>query len=113
MLNSLHSRIILTVMGIVILTLSGISFFVQKENINTLSEIHDENNRNFLNAVVFNVENEHKSLEFHRQTALNIRKAERKHLVSIGIQVIEGIYQKYRQGLLSEADAKTQAKYMI
>ena len=113
MLNSLHSRIILTVIGIIILTVSGISYFVQKENTKTLSEVQDENNRNFLDAVVLNVENEYKSLMFHQQTALEIRKSERKHMVTIGLRLMDEIYQKYRHGLISEDDAKMEAKYLI
>lgn len=113
MLNSLHSRILLTVIGITILTISGISYFVQKENIRTLSVIQDENNRNLLNAVFLNVENEYKSLEFHRKTSLDIRKTERKHMVTIALRTVHEIYQKYRHGIVSEADARTEAKYLL
>ncbi len=90
MFNSLHSRISLTVVFIIILTVFGITYFVQKETINTLSTIQDKNARSLLNAVVLNVESEYKSLVFHGQTTLEIRKDERKNIVSIGISVIEG-----------------------
>jgi signal transduction histidine kinase/ActR/RegA family two-component response regulator len=113
MLNSLHSRISLTVVFIILLTVVGIAYFVQKETINTLSSLQDENARNLLNAIVLNVENEYNSLVFHEKTALEIRKNERKNIVSIGISVIDQLYQKTLTHTLSTQQAKAQAKKMI
>lgn len=106
MLNSLHSRISLTVVAIIILTVAGIANFVQKETVHTLSSVQDENARNLLNAVVLNVENEYKSLVFHNQTALDIRKNERKNIVSIGISVMNDLYQKNLDHTISVQQAK-------
>jgi len=113
MLNSLHSRISLTVVFIILLTVVGIAYFVQKETITTLSALQDENARNLLNAIVLNVENEYNSLIFHKKTALEIRKNERENIVSICISVIDQLYQKTLTHTLSTQQAKTQAKKMI
>lgn len=113
MFNSLQSRISLTVVFIIILTVFGIAYFVQKETIKTLSAIQDESARNLLNTLVLNVENEYKSLIFHKQTALEIRKNERKNIVNIGISVIDDLYRNTLNTTLSTQQAKSDAKDMI
>lgn len=113
MLNSLHSRILFTVVSVIILAVSCIVYFVQQTTIETLSRVQDESARNQLHAVALNVENEYNSLVFHKKTALDIRKNERKNIVSITIAAIENIYHRSLSGELSEKQAKDQAKAMV
>lgn len=113
MFNSLNARILLTVVSIIVLTVTGIAFFVQKETVNTLSGIQDETARNLLDAIVLNVENEYNSLVFHEKAMLEIRKNERKNIVSISIAVIDGLYRKTLDKSLSTEQAKADVIHII
>ena len=110
MLKSLRSRILVIVMSVMILTIAGISFFVQKEVINTLSHVYDESLKNLLNAVVLNVENQYKSLLFQKKASLDIRKHDSKHIVTVALSVVRQFYEQQQQGLLTQAQAMDQAK---
>ncbi|MCK5099789.1 MAG: cache domain-containing protein, partial [Desulfobacteraceae bacterium] len=113
MFQSLRSRILLIVVSIVILTVTGIIYFVQKETLKTLSGLQDESARNMLNAVVLNVENEYKSLLFHKKNSLEMRKIERKNIVTVAIAAINEIYRNYKQGIFTEDQAKQKAITII
>lgn len=113
MFNSLQSRMLLTVISIIIMTVFGIVYFVQKETTKTLSAIQEESARNLLDSLVLNVENEYKSLIFHKQTSLEIRKKERKYIVAIAISAINDLYRKTLNNTLSTQQAKSDAKEMI
>ncbi|MCP3941345.1 MAG: response regulator [Desulfobacteraceae bacterium] len=109
MFQSLRSRILLIVVSIVIVTVTGIIYFVQKETMKTFSELQDENARNMLNAVVLNVENQYQSLIFHEKTALEMRKSDLKHIVTVAITTLDEIYKNYHQGEGTYAQAKQRA----
>lgn len=104
---------LLIVISIVILTITGIIYFVQKETLNTFSGLQDESARNILNAVVLNVENEYNSLVFHRKTALEMRKTNLKNIVSVAIAAIDEIHKNYKQGNITEDQAKQKAIAII
>lgn len=113
MFQSLRSRMLLIVVSIVILTITGMIYFVQKETVKTISGLQDESARNILNAVVLNVENEYNSLVFHKKTALEMRKTDLKNIVSVAIGAIDEIHKDYQQGNLSEDQAKQNAIRII
>jgi signal transduction histidine kinase/DNA-binding response OmpR family regulator len=104
---------LLIVISIVILTITGIIYFVQKETLNTFSGLQDESARNILNAVVLNVENEYNSLVFHEKNALEMRKSKLKNIVSIATSTIDEIHKNYGQGNLTENQAKQKAAAII
>ena len=113
MFQSLRSRILLIVVSIVILTVTGIIYFVQKEAIKTLTMLQDESARNMLNAVVLTVENQYKSLIFHKKNSLEMRKAERKNIVTVAIAAINEIYKNHKLWGLTENQAKQKAMTII
>ncbi|WP_321495172.1 cache domain-containing protein [uncultured Desulfobacter sp.] len=113
MLQSLRSRILMIVVFIVVSTVTGIIYYVQKETLKTLSKIQEENARNILNTVALNVENEYDSLLFHKKNLLETRKNERKNVVNIAIIAVNQFYDKFRQGILTEDQAKKQAIAII
>ncbi len=109
MLRSLRSRILIIVLSVMIVTITGIAFFVQKEVTQTLSQVYDESLKNLLNAVVLNVENQYNSLVFQKETSLDIRKNDSKHIVTVALGVIDEIYKQQQQGLLTEQQAMARA----
>ena len=110
MFKSLRSRILVIVISVMVFSIAGITFFVQKETTKTLSRINAESTKSLLNAVVLNVENQYKSLLFQKKTCLEIRKNDSKHIVTIALALIDKIYKKHQQGLLTEQQAMEQAK---
>ncbi len=110
MLKSLRSRILIIVVSVMVFTIAGMAFFVQKEVTKTLSQVYDESLKNLLNAVVLNVENQHKSLLFQKETSLEIRKSDSKHIVTVALAAIDEIYKNQKQGFLTEQQAMDQAK---
>jgi len=104
---------LLIVVSIVVLTITGILYFVHKETLKTLSGLQDEGARNVLNAVVLNVENEYNSLVFHEKTALEMRKTDLKNIISVAIATIDEIHKNYTQGNLTEDQAKQKAISLI
>ena len=113
MLQSLRSRILMIVVFIVVSTVTGIIYFVQKDTLKTLSGVQEENARNILNTVMLNVENEYHSLIFHKETMLDTRKNEREELVNIAVAAIRQFYDKFSRGILTKDQAKKQAIAII
>ncbi|WP_020585720.1 cache domain-containing protein [Desulfobacter curvatus] len=101
------------VVFIVVSTVTGIIYCVQKETLKTLSELQEENARNILNTVVLSVENEYESLLFHKKNLLETRKNERKNVVTMAIGAIHQFYDKFSQGILTQEEAKKQAIAII
>lgn len=113
MLQSLRSRILMIVVSVVVSTVTGIIYCVQKETLRTLSELEEENARNILNTVVLNVKNEYDSLLFHKKSLFEIRKNERKNVVNIAIAAIHHLHAKVNQGILTQDEAKKEAISII
>lgn len=109
MFKSLSSRIVLIVVSVVLLTVTGIVYCVQQEIIKTLSHSRDENTQNLLNAALLSIANEYKELQFHKKKAIEMRKIERSHIVTIAIAAIDEIHKNYEQGIITEDQAKHQA----
>ncbi|MCP4022664.1 MAG: hypothetical protein GY729_12545 [Desulfobacteraceae bacterium] len=109
MIESLRSRIIVVVTGIVFLTTMTITFFVHRETEKAIFTVQDENARNVLDAVLLNVENEYKSLVFHKKAMIEKRKAELNNVITLAFKAIENFYRQYQNGEISEALAKTKA----
>lgn len=109
MFNSLWSRILLVVVGIILLTALSITFFAQRSMEKAVFSAEDQHAVDLLSAVVLNVQNEYHSLLFHRQSTLAHRKSELKNIVTLAIAHINQSYEKYQKGLLTEQQAKREA----
>ncbi len=113
MIKSLRNRIIVVVIGIIFLTTMTITFFVHREIQKAIFTVQDENTRNVLNTVLLNVENEHKSLLFHKEAMIERRKAELNTVITIAFNSIEDFYTSYKKGEITEAQAKENAIRVI
>jgi len=109
MLKSLKSRILFGILGILFLTNFSILFVVQRATERALSDAQKENARNLTNTVLLNVENQYKSILFHKEASLERRKKELRNIATLALVVVEGYYQDYRSGKLSENAAKAGA----
>ncbi len=113
MFQSLRTKTLLGVIGVIVITTMTIMLFVQKETVDAVLEIEQAHALNTMNAVYLNVENEYKSLLFHKAATLSGKKSELKNIVSLAFIQIEKAYQEYQDGILTEDEAQHQAKENI
>lgn len=76
---------------------------------NSISKIQNSNTSNLLEIAMLSIENQYKSLEFHRTYSFNIRKNERRNVVAIAKTLISEYYFDYKNGKLSLGEAQKQA----
>lgn len=88
-------------------------FFVYRETQNAIFDVQDENARNVLNTVLLNVENEYKSLVFHRKVMIERRNAELNNIITIAFNSLEDFYESFQKGEMSEIQAKDNATRVI
>lgn len=62
-----------------------------------------------LKMVVLSVENEHRSLIFHRKAVLERRKSELRDIVGLALNQIEQAYEQFTKGQITEEEAKRRA----
>ncbi len=103
---SLQIKMFLVTTGIVFLTTLTMVFFTQRETEKTFYSEKNSHARNLLNAVYYNVENEYKSLLFHKEAVLEKRKSELRNIIDIVISDIDKYHKSYKDGLISEKEAK-------
>lgn len=109
MLKSLNSRILFSIAGIVLLTAAAIIILVEIESKDTLENTLNDNAFNLLNTVVLNIDNEYQSLLFHKERTLAGRKRELRNIIDVVFTRVRSYYQKYKEGKLSEKEAKRRA----
>lgn len=107
--NSLKSRIILSVTGLIVISFASTVFFVgQKAENGLLAEV-EANAVNLLQAKKFHVESQYNSILYHKNTMLERRKTEIKNNIEIAYKVIEKSWMEYKNGTISEKVAKQRA----
>ena len=85
------------------------SFFIeQKVRLFFWTEM-ENNSLRVLEATIKHVESQHKSILYHKSSMVNRRKAELKDHMDLAISVLEQVYEKYTNGLISEENAKKEA----
>ena len=109
MFQTLQSRILLVVSGVVFITALTISFFAQREIEETISNSAEQHARDLMNTVLLNVETEYESLLFHKRSTLARRKSELKNIITLAFDYIDEYHQKQVDGLLSEKVAQQAA----
>ena len=112
-LNSLQTRITLSIIGIVAISLVLTIIFFSTKAKKDLSNAMDENAINLLNATLNQVESQYNSIQYYKESMLLRRKIELKDNTDIAIKIIESFYNDYKNNKLSEANAKQGAKDKI
>ncbi len=107
--NSLKWRIIITITGIVAVSLVITTFFIQQRAKDALSDEIESNAYSLLDATRKHVESQHKSILYHKSIMLERRKIELKNNALIAFAMIERLYQEYKSGHVSELLAKQRA----
>ncbi len=107
--NSLKSRIIISVAGIVIASLAIIIFFFGREAGSELSDAIDANALNLLNATKNHVESLHNSIAYHKTVMISRRKKELKNSTAIASAIVNRSYREFINGTIGEESAKLRA----
>ncbi|WP_198552517.1 cache domain-containing protein [Psychromonas sp. MB-3u-54] len=110
MFKHLWSRILSVVAGVVLLTVLIITLLAQRSLENAVFIAEDQHAIDLLRLTLLNIDNEHQSLIFHREATLAMRKSAMKNIVTLAITQINSSYLKYKQGVITEEQAKQQAK---
>lgn len=108
-LTSLKSRIILSITGIVVLSLAITTFLIVDRVKFELSGAIEGNALNLLEAKKIHVESQYNSILYHKSVMLARRKMELKNNTTIASALITSAYQEYKNGKISEDNAKLRA----
>ncbi len=110
-LKSLKSRIVTSVTGIILISLSITIFFFWQRAQYELSDTIEGNALSLLEATKNHVESQYNSILYYETALLSRRKSDIKDNTEIAFRVIESVWQKYRNGTMSEKEAKESAFY--
>lgn len=106
MLKSMRAIILFFVAGLVIITTAGLTFFVQREVTESVYKSEFKHAQDIVDSTLLNVSTEYQSLVFFKNAAIKRRKTELKDIVGIAFSTVQLNYEKFRKGILSEAEAK-------
>ncbi|WP_320171624.1 cache domain-containing protein [Maridesulfovibrio sp.] len=106
MFKSMRAIILLFAAGLVILTTSALTFFAQHEVTDSVFKTEFKHAQDIIDYTLLNISTEYQSLLFFRGAAIELRKKELKDIVDISQGIVELNYKKYREGKLSESEAK-------
>jgi phosphoserine phosphatase RsbU/P len=108
-IRTFKSKILLLVL-IVLLTATVFFIVLSKwEFERALYRSEQEASQNVLHLVLETIENQYQDLVYHNRTVLEMRKEAMKDLSKVVISTIDGFYERFSKGLLSEHEAKQQA----
>lgn len=113
LLKSLRERMSLvfcsTIAATVLIITAIVQFEIEREMIST----EDKHAHNLLHTVVLNVKNEYQSYRFHQKSLLNERKREVKNISDLAYHQIKDLYEVYKTGVISEAEAQRDALEIV
>ena len=108
-IRTLKSKILLLVL-LVLLTATVFFIAVSKwEFEGALYQREQEAAKNDLQLVLQAIEDQYQDLVYHNRTVLEMRKEAMKDISGVVISAIDGFYERFSKGLLSEHEAKQQA----
>ena len=108
-MRSIKAKVLLLIVGIMAVTAAVFIFFTKQYVGNTMLEAEQKSVRNAMFLIKLNVENEYKSLLFHKMTTLTQRKNEMKDLSTVIQSGLENLYRLTDDGILAGEDAKARA----
>ncbi len=107
--NSLKSRLMISVIGIVTISLTIIVLFFNQWSRQELSSTIEENALNILEVKKNHVKSQYNSINYHESAILSRRKIELKNKTDIAFSIIHNRYQNYKKGLINSEVAKKES----
>ncbi|MFW5500453.1 MULTISPECIES: cache domain-containing protein [unclassified Maridesulfovibrio] len=106
MFKSMKAILLLFAAGLVISTTAGLTYFAQRTVTESVMESEFAHAQAIVDAVYQEVTNQYQSVVFSEKYALASRKEQLQNIVGISIDLIRLNYNKYKQGVISEGEAK-------
>ena len=106
---SFRTRILITIGCILLLSAGSIAYFAQNHVQKAVLDSADRHGIDLMNAVLLNIENEYRSLEFYRQSTVERRKQALRDLVLVAMFPLNELYGAVQRGTLSESVAQHNA----
>lgn len=110
MFTSLRSKILVALTGTVLVSMLLTMFFVKNETESQISLLQNKNAQQLVEAIRLNIESQYENLLFHKQVLLTQRKEKISNIVKLALTHVEESYRNYKEGLLTEEEAKQKAQ---
>ncbi len=107
--KSLKSRMIISMTGIVVISLTITTFFLIQKTKHELSLEIEENAKSLMKANLNQVESQYNSILYHKNAMLERRENELKNNTTIAYTILTSAYREYIEGIRTEQNAKEQA----
>lgn len=106
---SLKTKIVVAIVSLVITTVIGVVTFMQlKMERNRLEEEYRAS-KNMLNAMLVSVENQYRSILYHKEVITEERREQLKNVILTVEETVKSKYQLFLDGKISEEQAKQYA----
>ncbi|MFH1652490.1 MAG: cache domain-containing protein [Pseudomonadota bacterium] len=109
MFKSLRFRILFIIFGVILMMTATFLLFARKEVEKAMTRSEQEAAKNALKLVMLNIENEYDTLIFNKKTITEKFERQLKYLDEIVITYIDELYDKAKNGTISEKTAKALA----
>lgn len=96
-------------LSISIIAIIGIFILVMIIMHKSSDRISEQNTRNLVDVAMLSIDNQNKSLNYHVQYSIELRKNERKNIVALVKSILNRYYAEYKSGRLTENQAKNRA----
>jgi sigma-B regulation protein RsbU (phosphoserine phosphatase) len=107
--RTFKAKILLLVFIVLLIAAAFFIILSKREIESALYHREQEASKNVLYLVLQTIENQYQDLIYHNRTVLEMRKEAMKALSRVVISTFDGFYERFKQGLLSENEAKQQA----
>ncbi len=104
--KSLKTRMIISMTGIVVISLAITTFFLIQRTKHELALEIEENAKNLIKATTNQVESQYNSIVYHKNAMLERREKELKNNTIIAYTILTSAYQEYIEGIRTEQNAK-------
>ncbi|WP_419781702.1 cache domain-containing protein [Maridesulfovibrio sp.] len=109
MFKSMKAILLFFVAGLVIAATAGLTYFAQRAVTKSVMDSEFQHAQAIVDAAYLEVNNEYQSIIFAEKATIESRKKQLRNIVGIAIDLIQLNYGKFKQGLISEDEAKRQS----
>ncbi len=108
-MHTMRSKLLIGITSLMLITIALVVFFVWNSTKDTLHRQQESEAQNLLVFTHLLVETEHQSILYHEKEMLRTRKDELRDVLDTAFSSLEILYNKSRNGIISEKTAQKQA----
>ena len=106
LMKSLHSRIAIALVSVVIVIVATTAILVQHEVSKQVIDSEAKHAQEIANLTLMTISNEYTAYCFHKESLLEERRQTIKHNLSLVFSYIDREYDRFKDGLITEREAK-------